>query len=234
MYEILQHSDLLLKSELLLRIILSVFCGYFIGHERTNQGKQAGVRTHSIVAVASCLMMIVSQYGFESFFNNTMYPGVEMRLDPSRVAAQIVSGIGFLGAGMIYVHKNTVTGLTTAAGIWATSGIGMAIGGGMYFIGISSTAVIVLIQLLMHTNSKLFHFQLEDTLQFLVEDSSENITYLLELLEQYEIIVSKISYDRVEGNLLKVTISAQYNDRDKLNELVTKVQEVDAIKSAQF
>lgn len=234
MLEILQQSGLLLKSELLLRIIISVFCGYFIGHERTNQGKHAGVRTHSIVAVASCLMMIVSQYGFENFFNTAMYPGVEMRLDPSRVAAQIVSGIGFLGAGMIYVHKNTVTGLTTAAGIWATAGIGMAVGGGMYFIGITSTAVIVLVQLLMHKNSKLFHFQLEDTLQFVVEDKRENISYLLELLEEYEITVSKISYDRVEGNLLKVTIFAQYNDKDKMNELVTKVHEVDAIKSAQF
>lgn len=233
MYEILQQTDLLLKLELLLRLLISVFCGYFIGHERTNQGKHAGVRTHSIVAIASCLMMIVSQYGFADFFRTVMYPNVDMRLDPSRVAAQIISGIGFLGAGMIYVHKNTVTGLTTAAGIWATAGIGMAIGGGMYFIGITCTAVIVIIQLLMHRNSRLFHFQMEDVLVFTVEDSPENIAFLLDLLSEHEITVQKISYDRVDGKLLKITINAQYNDKDKLSSLITKVHEVDAIKSAQ-
>lgn len=230
----MQFGDVGLKAELLLRILLSVLCGYFIGHERTNQGKHAGVRTHSIVAVASCLMMIVSQYGFEDFFKDVAYSGVEMRLDPSRVAAQIVSGIGFLGAGMIYVQKNTVTGLTTAAGIWATAGIGMAIGGGMYFIGIATTAVIVIVQLLMHKNSKLFHFQVEEVFTFVVEDSPENINILLDILAEHEIYAQRIKYERNDGNLLTITINAQCNDKDKLSDLITKVHEIEFIKSAQI
>lgn len=79
-----------------------------------------------------------------------LYNGVEVRLDPSRVASTIASGIGFLGAGMIFVHKNNITGLTTAAGIWATSGVGMAIGAGMYLVGIASTIIIILAQIVLH------------------------------------------------------------------------------------
>ena len=105
------------------RLLIAVLCGFIIGYERKNRNKEAGIRTHVIVTVASCLMMMVSKYGFGDLDT--------ARFDGSRIASQIVSGIGFLGAGMIFVHKNSIKGLTTAAGIWATSGIGMAIGSGM-------------------------------------------------------------------------------------------------------
>lgn len=128
-----------------LRIVLACLCGICIGWERKNRAKEAGVRTHCIVACGSALMMIISKYGFTDIPSH----------DASRVAAQIVSGIGFLGAGMIFVHKNTITGLTTAAGVWATAGIGMAFGAGMYAIGFFTTGVILIIQIVLHRNSKL-------------------------------------------------------------------------------
>lgn len=135
----------------LARMIIASFCGIFIGIERKNRAKEAGIRTHCVVACASALMMIISKYSFGDMpIGDAGFRGA----DGARIAAQVVSGIGFLGAGMIFVHKNTITGLTTAAGIWATSGVGLAIGAGMYFVGISASVIIILAQILLHRNFK--------------------------------------------------------------------------------
>ena len=101
-----------------------------IGLDREYRAKEAGYRTHFLVSLGSALIMIVSQYGFQQIIQES-----SVSLDPSRVAAQVVSGIGFIGAGTIIIQKQFVRGLTTAAGIWATAGIGLAIGAGMYGIG---------------------------------------------------------------------------------------------------
>ena len=102
-----------------------------------------------MVACASALMMLISKYGFADM---TIGADGVRGADGARIAAQVVSGIGFLGAGMIFVHKNTVTGLTTAAGIWATSGVGLAIGAGMYIVGIAASVIVILAQILLHKN----------------------------------------------------------------------------------
>lgn len=127
----------------LLRIVVAAFCGALIGYERAIQRKSAGVRTHIVVAIASALFMIVSKYGFTDLLS-------DIALDPSRIAAQIVTGISFIGAGTILVRKEQVSGLTTAAGVWATAAIEMAVGAGMYFIGILSTALLFIIQMIFH------------------------------------------------------------------------------------
>ncbi|GAA2959894.1 MgtC/SapB family protein [Lactobacillus kefiranofaciens subsp. kefirgranum] len=129
----------------LLRIVVAALCGGVIGYERAIQRKSAGIRTHIVVAIASALFMIVSKYGFNDILNMR-----DIALDPSRIAAQIVTGISFIGAGTILVRKEQISGLTTAAGVWATAAIGMAIGAGMYFMGILSTALLFLIQMLFH------------------------------------------------------------------------------------
>jgi putative Mg2+ transporter-C (MgtC) family protein len=108
--------------------------GAVIGLDREYRAKEAGYRTHFLVSLGSALIMIVSQHGFGEILDT---PNVN--LDPSRIASQVVTGIGFIGAGTIILHKQIVRGLTTAAGIWATSGIGLAIGAGMYTLGISAT-----------------------------------------------------------------------------------------------
>ncbi|MBO5099285.1 MAG: MgtC/SapB family protein [Clostridia bacterium] len=136
--------------EYIFRIFLAGICGLLIGIERKNRSKEAGTRTHFMVACGAALIMVVSKYAFFDVITQGIYNGIEVRLDPSRVASTIASGIGFLGAGMIFVHKNNITGLTTAAGIWATSGVGMAIGAGMYSIGIASTVMIIVAQIVLH------------------------------------------------------------------------------------
>lgn len=128
----------------LFRLTVAVICGAAIGFERMKRQKEAGIRTHIIVAIGSALMMIVSKYGF---FDVIAHDSVSV--DASRVAANIITGISFLGSGII-IFKGYVKGLTTAAGVWVTSGIGMAIGAGMYGIGVMGTALLLLIQILIH------------------------------------------------------------------------------------
>lgn len=137
--------------EFFIRILISCACGACIGFERTKRLKEAGVRTHIIVCCAAALTMIVSKYGFVDMTSEAglVYPGTHST-DPARLAAQIISGVSFLGAGIIFRNGNSVRGLTTAAGIWATAGIGLSIGAGMYVIGLIGTFVIALIQILMH------------------------------------------------------------------------------------
>ncbi len=141
--------DFLEYLVLILRLLASCFCGFAIGIERTNRSKKAGVRTHVVVACGAALIMIVSKYGFYDMFSDIS------KHDPSRIASNIVTGIGFLGAGMILVNKRSITGLTTAAGIWATAGIGMAMGAGMYVISVAGTIIILAAQLLLHSKAKI-------------------------------------------------------------------------------
>ena len=122
--------------DFILRLFVAGILGAIIGLDREYRAKEAGYRTHFLVSLGSALIMIVSQYGFQQIIQEN-----SVTLDPSRVAAQVVSGIGFIGAGTIIIQKQFVRGLTTAAGIWATTGIGLACGAGMY--GISTAATIL-------------------------------------------------------------------------------------------
>ncbi len=137
-------KELLFESRILLDILLAVGLGFIIGFERKLRLKEAGIRTHTIVCVGSALMMVVSKYGFGS------------EADAARVAAQIVSGVSFLGAGMIVYKQHEVHGLTTAAGVWATAGVGMACGGHLYVIAVGATAVLVIVQCIFHLNIPAF------------------------------------------------------------------------------
>ena len=134
-----------------LRIVVACLCGAAIGFERSRRSKSAGMRTHIIVCCAAALMMIVSKYGFMDLTTVAGFRLNETKIaDPSRVASQVVSGISFLGAGVIFKHGSSIKGLTTAAGIWATAGIGLALGAGMYILGLFSTVIIAVLQLVMH------------------------------------------------------------------------------------
>lgn len=112
-----------------LRLVSAALCGGLIGYERQSRKKTAGTRTHVIIAVAAAAMMIISKYGFNDVL------GDYVKLDPSRVAAGIVTAVGFIGSGIIIFRNNNVNGITTSAGIWATVGVGMAMGAGMYVLG---------------------------------------------------------------------------------------------------
>jgi putative Mg2+ transporter-C (MgtC) family protein len=133
-------GGLLPIQTLVIRLGLATVLGAAIGAERERLERAAGLRTHALVSVASALIMVVSTYGFPLPPNDP-----DGALDPSRIAAQVVSGIGFLGAGLIVFRENTVRGLTTAASIWSVAGVGLAAGGGLYVPATVGTAFMLLI-----------------------------------------------------------------------------------------
>ena len=125
-----------LNFDFVLRLLVAGILGAIIGLDREYRAKEAGYRTHFLVSLGSALIMIVSQYGFQDIIKEN-----SVSLDPSRVAAQVVSGIGFIGAGTIIIHRQLVRGLTTAASLWATAGIGLAAGAHMYIVAGAATAL---------------------------------------------------------------------------------------------
>ena len=133
--------------EFFVRLLLSAALGALVGLERSKRQKEAGVRTHCIIACTSALFMILSKYAFV----DTAIGADGLRgADPARIAAQVVSGISFLGAGVIFKNGNSIRGLTTAAGMWGTAAIGMAVGAGMYWLGLIEAAILVAIQIILH------------------------------------------------------------------------------------
>lgn len=128
------------QLEYFIRILLAGVCGAFIGFERRKRFKDAGIRTHLILAIGCAMIMIVSKYAFSDVLD----------YDAARIASNVVSGVGFLGAGVIFVKSGSVRGLTTAAGIWTTAAIGMAIGAGFYLLGIGVSILLVLLQFLLY------------------------------------------------------------------------------------
>ena len=134
-------EEILRQFYLLPEILLAVVLGFMVGFERKIRSKEAGIRTHTIVCFGAAFMTIVSR---------------NIGGDPGRIAAQIVTGIGFLGAGMIVYRQQEVKGLTTAAGVWATAGIGIACGASLYVVAICGALLIIVIQFVLHANVKAF------------------------------------------------------------------------------
>ena len=124
------------STETLIRLLAAAIAGSVIGYERERLQWAAGLRTHMLVCVGSCLVIIVSAYGFSDVL------GSHVVLDPSRIAAQVVSGIGFLGAGTILLRGEVVKGLTTAASLWAVATIGLAVGAGLYVAGLATPVIV--------------------------------------------------------------------------------------------
>jgi len=143
---------MLSTEELLIRLGVAALLGSIVGLERERHDWVAGLRTHMLVCVGSALIVIVSTYGFFDVLSTD-----KVVLDPSRVAAQVVSGIGFLGAGTIlYLRHNVIRGLTTAAGLWTVAGIGLAIGSGLFEAGIITTVITVVILALVKPLERFF------------------------------------------------------------------------------
>lgn len=167
-----------MEWDFIIRLCVAGLCGTVIGLDREYRVKDAGFRTHFLVALGSALIMIVSQYGFADIL---MHTGVG--LDPSRIAAQVVSGIGFIGAGTIIVTKRqNVKGLTTAAGLWTSAIIGLAFGGGFYEGGILATGFIMLAEQVF---SRLEYRVLEHVPEINVYMEYEDKTCLDDVLQLY-------------------------------------------------
>lgn len=189
--------------EFFVRLLLSAGLGALVGLERSKRQKEAGVRTHCIIACTAALFMILSKYAFVDTADIAGTRGA----DPARIAAQVVSGISFLGAGVIFKNGNSIRGLTTAAGMWGTAAVGMAIGAGMYWVGLIEAAILVAIQIILHRFPVGADALTTQELLVEMEDTPELQAKFDALLQAHNGQVVESSLSRDEGYLrMEITV----------------------------
>ncbi len=227
-------NEFILQFEMIGRCILASICGALIGFERKNRLKEAGLRTHLIVALGSALMMVVSKYGFFDLLRYAQEMNFEVKLDPSRLASNIITGIGFLGAGTIFVRKQVINGLTTAAGLWATAGIGMAIGAGMYIVGISITLFQLLAQIFLHKNLRILRARTSDLVLIKVEDSADAIKKINDIMKEKDVEISSIKYEKAPSGLLEVECFLKFPKKYGMVDVAADLKAYDFVKSVDL
>lgn len=205
------------QKELFLRLLFACLCGGIIGLERSIRRKDAGIKTHIILALGAALFMIVSQYGFADLNLSEEY-----RADASRIASNIVTGVSFLCAGVIFVRGASVKGLTTATGIWTCAGIGMAAGAGMYAITFFATCLILVIQLLLANLSNKIetHYALEVELRLPNKVHVEDVVNSLSKMTASPVNSIKLSKDG-EENVYKIHFNIRHTVSE--TELLQKI-----------
>jgi putative Mg2+ transporter-C (MgtC) family protein len=213
--------------DMIIRILIAGVCAFSIGFERKMRSKEAGIRTHTIVAIGSCLMMILSKYGFGD---------VQSTGDAARIVAQVVSGIGFLGGGIIVYNKGSLHGLTTAAGVWTTAGVGMAVGTGltvMIILALVVSVLVVFIHLLFRLPISIFRTRTYHTIvvKFRAEEGAiDKIKGIFKTCK-----VEKMNLSRVVGEIElegKVVIRTADNIDD--NAWKKTVEEMPFIKFIEY
>ena len=211
--------ELWVQVEYLVRIFVAACLGLLIGSERKNRNKSAGIRTHVIVALGAALLMVVSKYGFMD---------VE-KADAARVAAQVVSGIGFLGAGVIFVRNNLVNGLTTAAGIWATAGVGLALGAGMYVVGISSALLVLLIQFVMHRVAYFADVASGGLIRMTLVKREGIVQSMEDYLQREKLSVISVKINKTKKDEVKLEFDVVFPPGYKKTKLLARLVEMDDV-----
>jgi putative Mg2+ transporter-C (MgtC) family protein len=195
--------------EIVIRLVTAAVLGAAVGLERERLEWAAGLRTHMLVCLGSCLLMIVSAYGFEDTLGAS-----HVVLDPSRVAAQVVSGIGFLGAGTIlFLRQKVIRGLTTAASLWTIAAVGLAVGGGLYLAAVTATVIVlVILAAVKPLEQRLFQSRRRRQITVVVERGTGSLADLQATLEQagarVEQITSRPTDDDADRIVLTCTQSA--------------------------
>ena len=212
--------EFIFQFRILFDIILAAILGFAIGYERKLRAKEAGIGTHTIVSVGSALYMVVSKYAFTS-------------ADSARVAAQIVTGIGFLGAGIIVNRKHEVRGLTTAAGVWSTAAVGMACGGQQYLLAIGATTLIVGCQILFHKKWRIFQQKRYYSINIVftqTNDERERIKAIFDIDRYNRLILTREGDNLIYHATINTDIeysSAQLDEIMKNNKFISSLERCD-------
>ena len=216
----------MITYEFVLRLFVAAMLGGVIGLEREYRAKEAGFRTHFLVALGSGLFMILSQFGFDDVLGHYE----QVSLDPSRIASQVVTGIGFIGAGTIIFQKHVVRGLTTAAGLWVTSAIGMTAGAGMYALSIATTVLVLLCLEALYFI--LQHFGTRNITVTFSTPKEENIQLVLQRLRDKEIIIESYEMTRKDtssGHYFVVTMEMKFKRKRYKNHLLNFMAEFENV-----
>ena len=200
------------------KLLIAAILGGFIGWERERRGRPAGLRTHILLCVGVTLMMLVSEHIFEKYKN--LAADSIIRVDPARIAAQVVTGIGFLGAGTIIRFGTTVRGLTTAASLWVVAGIGLAVGSGYYVPAIITTILTLFALLLVPIFERDIKRDKYKTLRLCISGSEPDLENITEILKRNSM---ELQHYQFEKDLVKNEIEFSINVRYKDECLITKV-----------
>ncbi|ROR14968.1 MgtC/SapB family protein [Erwinia sp. JUb26] len=214
--------------DLLLRIALAGALSGLIGMERQLRSKEAGLRTHILVGIGSAMFMIVSKYGF-----NDMLQASHIALDPSRIAAQVVSGMGFLGAGTIIIQKQIVKGLTTAAGLWVTAAIGLVIGSGMYEIGIYGTLLALVV---LETFRRISYRVIGRNLTLIFQLKPKSVPLVLIALQRRDVRTGKVTLANRDGEtgLCEMMVDVTLSRKVVLEKMYDVFLEISGVQSLEI
>ncbi len=218
---------MLSTNEIIIRLALASLFGALIGLERERKHWAAGLRTHMMVCVGACLIMMVSAFGFSDILGT---PNVT--LDPSRIAAQVVSGIGFIGAGTILLLKQgTIKGLTTASGLWTVAAIGLATGGGMYFAAIATTVIaIIILWALKPLEMMYLKKNKQKVLKITTQTESSNNEILKKILTNSAIKIQNFSFEKNEDELV-YQLEFENENTVVLDDIINEIKQLSSVKS---
>lgn len=212
--------------EFLIRIVLAAVLGGSIGLERSKRDKGAGIRTHCIVAVTSAVFMILSKYAFVDLVDVNGVRGA----DSARIAAQVVSGISFLGAGIIFKQgRGSVKGLTTAAGMWATGAIGLTVGAGMYWVSFFATGLLLFLQYILHKHPSGNHSYVEQDLRIQMKDEPEMLAEFERFMSTRRYVIEESTINRADG-FVEIKLALRIDPPIEYEETMQFVKEHPGIK----
>ena len=219
-----------MNMECALRLFVAALCGALVGIERTHRNKGAGIKTHVFVAIGAALFVIISKYGFADYvyIENTGE-------DVSRVAASIVSGVSFLGAGIIFLRGDSVQGLTTAAGVWVTAAIGLSVGAGMYILGGIGTLMVLMVQYFMHKGwVKDMGTMITSRIVVSMDDDPQEFAELQRMLKNRNIEIYGSHIKRHKDNSLTYSLDVKMPPSISSQDLLAIIKESSTIKSIGF
>jgi putative Mg2+ transporter-C (MgtC) family protein len=212
-------------TEILLRLTLAAIFGSVIGLERERKDWAAGLRTHMMVCLGAALIMLVSMFGFYDILGTS-----NVVLDPSRVAAQVVSGIGFIGAGTIlFLKQGAIRGLTTAAGLWTVAAIGLATGGGMYIAAIITTVLALIILWGIKPIERRFFDRYKDmSLRLVTKDSTKSVEVVNNIFRKNDLEISGFLLTKAHNESI-ISFKIRGLNASKLSDILKEFQEDPAI-----
>lgn len=215
-----------------IRLLVSAVLGGLIGIERERLERGAGLRTHALVATASALFTIISAYGFQ----DVVIPNRTVAVDPSRIAAQVVSGIGFLGAGLIILRRNTVYGLTTAASVWAVAAIGMACGAGMLIPAAVTTGIfLVILMALKPVEQRLFAHKRVAPVKIRLRRQEGQIAAIEAAVRASSLELRQLAFkSNAQPDEGVVTLELQGGNTERVAELAERLQAIPGVKEIAF
>lgn len=215
-----------LQLEIIFRLLVVVLCGLGIGYERTKHRKSAGVKTYIIVAIGAAIFTMVSKFGFLDAL------GGGAGVDVSRVACNIVTGVSFLGAGMIFERGNRITGLNTSAGIWVMAAIGMAVGNGMYIIAFVATLLVIAVQaMLQNRKFRGFEPMVSGKIVVCMDEHMKTLKSLEKILEEQNISITTSHIKRHKDNMLTYTFGIQMPEQLETSEVVAQIASIPSVRS---